>query len=52
LELWDYHRYPERYEARRQVIQLYYQGWDKITISSTTSLRCFNQIYTRKIAAL
>jgi transposase InsO family protein len=33
LELWDYHSHPERYEARRQVIKLYYQGWDKISIS-------------------
>ena len=26
LERWDYPSYPERYEARRQVIKLYYQG--------------------------
>ena len=33
MELWNYHSHPERYEARRQVIKLYYQGWDKITMS-------------------
>jgi hypothetical protein len=27
LGLWDYHRHPDRYQARLQVIQLYYQGW-------------------------
>ena len=33
LELWTYHRYPERYQARLQVVKLYYQGWDKLSIS-------------------
>src|SRR5918912_793896 len=33
LGLWDYHAQPERYQARLQVIRLYYQGWDKISIS-------------------
>jgi transposase InsO family protein len=32
LELWDYHTHPDRYQARLQVIQLYYRGWDKISI--------------------
>jgi len=32
LELWTYHTYPGRYEARRHVGQLYYQGWDKLSI--------------------
>ena len=32
LELWTYHTYPGRYEARRHVVQLYYQGWDKLSI--------------------
>jgi crotonobetainyl-CoA:carnitine CoA-transferase CaiB-like acyl-CoA transferase len=33
LALWDYHAHPDCYEARLQVIQLYYRGWDKISIS-------------------
>jgi Winged helix-turn helix len=33
LGLWDYHAQPDRYQARLQVIQLYYRGWDKISIS-------------------
>jgi Winged helix-turn helix len=33
LELWNYHSYPERYQARLQVVKLYYQGWDKLSIS-------------------
>ena len=33
LELWTYHTYPDRYQARFQVIKLYYQGWDKLSIS-------------------
>jgi hypothetical protein len=33
LELWDYHTHPNRYQARLQVIKLYYHGWDKISIS-------------------
>ena len=33
LALWNYHAQPDRYEARLQVIQLYYRGWDKISIS-------------------
>ena len=30
LGLWDYHRHSDRYQARLQVIQLYYQGWEKV----------------------
>jgi transposase len=33
LGLWNYHRHPDRYQARLQVIQLYYQGWEKVSIS-------------------
>jgi transposase InsO family protein len=33
LALWDYHAHPDRYQARLQVIQLYYRGWDKVSIS-------------------
>ena len=33
LGLWDYHTHSDRYQARLQVIKLYYQGWDKISIS-------------------
>jgi hypothetical protein len=33
LDLWDYHRHPDRYQARLQVIKLYYQGWAKVSIS-------------------
>jgi transposase len=33
LELWNYHGYPARYQARLQVVKLYYQGWDKLSIS-------------------
>jgi Integrase core domain/Winged helix-turn helix len=33
LGLWDYHRHPDRYQARLQVIQLYYHGWEKVSIS-------------------
>src|SRR4029450_10700689 len=32
LGLWDYHAQPDRYQARLQVIKLYYQGWEKIRI--------------------
>jgi transposase InsO family protein/transposase len=32
LGLWDYHAQPDRYHARMQVITLYYQGWEKISI--------------------
>jgi transposase len=32
LGLWDYHAQPDRYRARMQVITLYYQGWEKISI--------------------
>jgi transposase len=32
LGLWDYHAQPNRYQARMQVITLYYQGWEKISI--------------------
>jgi transposase len=28
-----YHSHPQRYGARLQVIQLYYQGWNKLSIS-------------------
>jgi hypothetical protein len=27
LDLWDYHTHPDRYQARLQVVKLYYQGW-------------------------
>jgi transposase len=33
LELWDYHTHPNRTQARWQAIQLYYQGWHKVSIS-------------------
>ena len=33
LELWDYHAHPDRYQARLQVVKLYYQGWEKVSIS-------------------
>jgi transposase len=33
LGLWNYHRHPDRYQARLQVIQLYYHGWEKVSIS-------------------
>jgi transposase InsO family protein/transposase len=33
LALWDYHAQPDRYQARLQVIQLYYRGRDKVSIS-------------------
>ena len=33
LGLWDYHAHPDRYQARLQVIKLYYQGWEKVSIS-------------------
>jgi transposase len=33
LGLWDYHAHPARYQARLEVIKLYYRGWDKISIS-------------------
>jgi hypothetical protein len=32
LGLWEYHVQPDRYQARMQVIKLYYQGWEKISI--------------------
>ena len=32
LGLWDYHTHPDRYQARLQVIKLYYRGWDKVSI--------------------
>jgi len=32
LGLWDYHAQPDRYHARMQVIKLYFQGWEKISI--------------------
>ena len=33
LGLWDYHGHPDRSQARLQVIQLYYHGWEKVRIS-------------------
>jgi hypothetical protein len=33
LPLLDYHTYTERLEARKQVIALYFQGWNKLSIS-------------------
>ena len=33
LPLLDYHSYAERAEARKQVIELYFQGWNKLSIS-------------------
>jgi Homeodomain-like domain/Integrase core domain len=33
LGLWDYHTHPDRYQARLQVVKLYYQGWEKVSIS-------------------
>ncbi len=33
LPLLDYHSYPERTQARQQVIELYFQGWNKLSIS-------------------
>jgi transposase InsO family protein len=33
LPLLDYHSYPERSQARSEVIQLYFQGWSKTSIS-------------------
>ena len=33
LPLLDYHTYPERFEARKQVIALYFQGWNTLSIS-------------------
>ena len=33
LPLLDYHSYPERSQARFEVIQLYFQGWSKTSIS-------------------
>jgi transposase InsO family protein len=33
LGLWDYHGHPDRYQARLEVVKLYYQGWEKLSIS-------------------
>ena len=33
LPLETYHSHPQRYHARLQVIKLYYQGWNKLSIS-------------------
>jgi Homeodomain-like domain len=33
LPLGDYHSYPDRAEARREVLKLYAQGWNKLSIS-------------------
>ena len=46
LPLLDYHSYPERSQARFEVIQLYCQGWSKTSISrflhvSRPTIMCF-----------
>jgi hypothetical protein len=33
LGLWDYHGHPDRYQARLEVVKLYYHGWEKLSIS-------------------
>jgi transposase len=33
LERVDYHPHPDRYQARLHVVKLYYQGWDKVSMS-------------------
>ena len=33
LPLLDYHSFPDRSQARLQVIELYFQGWNKLSIS-------------------
>jgi len=33
LPLLDYHSYPERPQARLEIVQLYFQGWSKTSIS-------------------
>jgi transposase len=33
LELWTYQAHPDRAQARLQVVKLYYQGWDKLSMS-------------------
>ena len=33
LELWTYHTIPIAIRPRLQVVKLYYQGWDKLSIS-------------------
>ena len=33
LELWTYQTHPDRTQARLHVVKLYYQGWDKLSIS-------------------
>jgi transposase len=33
LPLGTYHSHPQRYDARLEVIKLYYQGWNKLSIS-------------------
>ncbi len=33
LRFGGYHRHADRYQARLQVVKLYYQGWNKISIS-------------------
>jgi transposase InsO family protein len=33
MELWPYHRYADPIHARFRVVQLYYQGWNKQSIS-------------------
>jgi transposase InsO family protein len=31
--LWDYHRHPDRYQARLEVVKLSDHGWEKLSIS-------------------
>jgi Integrase core domain/Winged helix-turn helix len=30
---WDYHAHPDRSQARLQMVRLYYQSWDKVSLS-------------------
>ena len=30
---WDYRAYADRFQARLQIVRLYYQGWDKVSLS-------------------
>jgi transposase/transposase InsO family protein len=38
LPLLDYHSYPERSQARLEVIELYFQGWNKRSISAVLNV--------------
>ena len=38
LPLLDYHSYPERSQARLEVIELYFQGWSKRSISAVLNV--------------